>query len=138
MADAPNINKAPTKYGIIVFLYSAFSDALPIIYLIPNTKSTTTATIGFLLFYLPFSALGMVMVGIIIAAAFALVGFLIGTMKMPNIAKFKFTQKTGREFIKKVKEKRVATYNPKLHKKRVFEINKMVEKARKMKAVCCV
>ena len=47
---------------------------------------------------------------------------------------YSYTDDDGREFIKKVKEKRVATYNPKLHKKRVFEINKMVEKARKMKA----
>lgn len=47
---------------------------------------------------------------------------------------YSYTDDDGREFIKKVKEKKVATYNPKLHKKRVFEINKMVEKARKMKA----
>ena len=39
------------------------------------------------------------MVGIVVAAVFALIGFLIGTMKMPNIAKFKFTQKTGGENI---------------------------------------
>ena len=39
-----NINTAPTRYGIIVYLYSAFSSALPIIYLIPNINSTTTAT----------------------------------------------------------------------------------------------
>ena len=57
------------------------------------------ATVGFVLFYLPFSALGMTMVGIVVAAVFALIGFLIGTMKMPNLAKFKFTQKTGGENI---------------------------------------
>ena len=57
------------------------------------------ATVGFVLFYLPLSALGLMMIGIIIAAVFALIGFLIGTMKMPNIAKFKFTQTTGGENI---------------------------------------
>ena len=57
------------------------------------------ATIGFLLFYLPLSALNLMVIGIIIAIGFALLGFLIGTMKMPNIAKFKFTQKTGGENI---------------------------------------
>ena len=30
---------------------------------------------------------------------FALLGFIIGTIKMPNMGKFKFTQKTGGENI---------------------------------------
>ena len=47
---------------------------------------------------------------------------------------YSYTDDDGREFIKSVREKRVATFNPKLHKKKVFEINKMVEKARKMRA----
>ena len=43
-SNAPKINIAPTRYGIIVFLYSAFSEALPIMYLIPKTNSIITAT----------------------------------------------------------------------------------------------
>ena len=35
---------APTIYGIIDFLYSAFSDTLPVIYLIPSTISVATKT----------------------------------------------------------------------------------------------
>lgn len=54
---------------------------------------------GLLLFYLPFSAFGMTMVGIIGTVAFALIGFIIGTIKMPNISKFEFTKKTGGENI---------------------------------------
>ena len=53
--------------------------------------------IGLLLFYLPLSLMEMNMVGIIIMVSFALVGFIIGSLKMPNISKFQFTQKTGGE-----------------------------------------
>lgn len=52
-----------------------------------------------LLFYLIFSAMNLRMVGICIMLAFALIGFLIGTMKMPNLEKFEFTKKTGGENI---------------------------------------
>ena len=74
----------------------------PILFIFTGKSMLYTAigaTVGFVLFYLPLSALGMTMVGIVVAAVFALIGFLIGTMKMPNIAKFKFTQKTGGENI---------------------------------------
>lgn len=50
-----------------------------------------------LLFYFIFSLLGLTMVGLIIIACFALIGFLIGTLKMPNIEKFEFAKKTGGE-----------------------------------------
>lgn len=36
------------------------------------------------------------MVGIIIVAVFALIGFAIGTFKMPELGKFEFSKKTGR------------------------------------------
>ena len=52
-----------------------------------------------LLFYFIFSAFGLGMVGIIITVCFALIGFLIGTLKMPNLEKFEFTKKTGGENI---------------------------------------
>ena len=55
--------------------------------------------VGFLVFYLILSALGFTMAGIIAMAVCALIGFLIGTMKMPNMAKFEFAQKTGGENI---------------------------------------
>ena len=58
--------------------------------------------IGLLLFYLPLSLMEMNMVGIIIMVSFALVGFIIGSLKMPNISKFQFTQKTGGENIDEV------------------------------------
>ncbi len=52
-----------------------------------------------LLFYFIFSALKLTMVGIIMVAVFALIGFGIGTIKMPEIGKFEFSKKTGGENI---------------------------------------
>ena len=50
-----------------------------------------------LIFYFIFSALKMTMVGIAIIAVFALIGFAIGTLKMPELGKFEFSKKTGGE-----------------------------------------
>ena len=60
---------------------------------------TVIAGAAGLLFYAILALMGLTMVGLIVVIAFALIGFLIGTMKMPNIAKFKFTQQTGGENI---------------------------------------
>ena len=49
--------------------------------------------------YLIFSMLSMNTVGIILIALFGLVGFVIGTFKVPESANFKITQKTGGENI---------------------------------------
>ena len=56
------------------------------------------AAIG-LLFYFIFSMIGLTMVGIIITAVFALIGFAIGTLKVPEVSKFEFSKKTGGENI---------------------------------------
>lgn len=52
-----------------------------------------------LIFYLIFSALNLTTVGLIITGCFALIGFAIGTFKVPNLAKFEFSKKTGGENI---------------------------------------
>ena len=52
-----------------------------------------------LIFYFIFSALNLAVVGIVITAIFALIGFVIGTFKVPDIAKFEFSKKTGGENI---------------------------------------
>lgn len=57
-----------------------------------------SAAIG-LIFYFIFSAIEMTMVGIIIVAVFALIGFAVGSLKMPELGKFEFTKKTGGENI---------------------------------------
>ncbi len=48
-------------------------------------------------FYFLFSALNIAIVGIVIVAIFALIGFMIGTFKMPELGKFEFAKKTGGE-----------------------------------------
>lgn len=55
-------------------------------------------TIGLML-YIIFSAMNLTIVGIICMAFFALVGFIIGTLKVPNLEKFNFSRKTGGENI---------------------------------------
>ena len=56
------------------------------------------ATIG-IPFYLIFSLLGVSIVGIIAIALFGLIGFIIGTFKMPTTNAFEVTKKTGGENI---------------------------------------
>ena len=61
----------------------------------------------------------LTMAGIIVVAVFALIGFAIGTLKVPEIAKFEFSKKTGGENIDdvirraikfKMKGKKIYTY----------------------------
>lgn len=72
--------------GRILFIFTSKS----LIY------TVVAAGIG-LIFYFIFSALKMTMVGIAIIAVFALIGFAIGTLKMPELGKFEFSKKTGGE-----------------------------------------
>lgn len=60
----------------------------------------TTIGIGVgLPFYFLFSALKLNLIGIILVAFFALIGFIIGTFKFPEIGALKFTKKVGGENI---------------------------------------
>ena len=45
---------------------------------------------------------------------------------------YKYKDENGREFIKKIKEKRICIYNPKLARKKLQEIERLVEKAHKL------
>lgn len=74
--------------GRILFIFS--SKAL--IY------SAIGAAVG-LVFYLIFNLLGLSIVGLIIVAVLGLIGFLIGTFKIPDSASFEITRKTGGENI---------------------------------------
>lgn len=59
------------------------------------------ATIGFVIFYiLKFINLGFI--GIILAIIFAILGFCIGTFKVPNNNSFELTKKTGGENIDEI------------------------------------
>lgn len=60
----------------------------------------TCAGIGIgLLFFFLFKILNVKYVGIIMIALFALIGYAIGTFKIPENKKFEFTKKTGGENI---------------------------------------
>lgn len=50
-----------------------------------------------LLFYFIFSVFGLNTIGIVITVFFALIGFIIGSLKVPNLEKFEFSRKTGGE-----------------------------------------
>lgn len=67
-----------------------------------STKALIYSGIGALaggIFYIIFNLLGMTLIGIIIVAILALLGFIIGTFKVPNLDKFELTRKTGGENI---------------------------------------
>ena len=67
-----------------------------------STKALIYSGIGALIggiFYIIFNLLGLTLVGIAVVAVFALIGFVIGTFKVPNIERFEFSRKTGGENI---------------------------------------
>jgi len=60
----------------------------------------TAIGMGFgMIFYFLCNLLNAKMVGIIITVIFGVIGFAIGTFKIPDTRKFKFTEKTGGENI---------------------------------------
>ena len=65
-----------------------------------TVKSLITTAVGTMvgaMFWAIFKALGMNLVGIIIMAFFALVGFAVGALKIPTIVAFPITKKIGGE-----------------------------------------
>lgn len=77
-----------------------------------------------LVFYFLFNLIGLSIVGIVITVAFALIGFIIGTFKVPDTNAFKITEKTGGEAIDDV-IKRMFLFKKKKNKIYVYrEVNK--------------
>ena len=67
-----------------------------------STKALIYSGIGALIggiFYIIFNLLGLTLVGIAVVVVFALIGFVIGTFKVPNIERFEFSRKTSGENI---------------------------------------
>lgn len=67
-----------------------------------STKGLITTCIGGavgLIFYLIFSAIGLKTVGIVITLIFAVIGYAIGMLKVPNAGGFPITKKIGGENI---------------------------------------
>ena len=67
-----------------------------------SIKSLITTVIGALIgfvFYLIFSAISLKMVGIVILAIFAVIGYCVGALKIPTIVGLPVTKKIGGESI---------------------------------------
>lgn len=84
-------------------------------------KSLITTAVGAMagsLFFFIFKAMNMTLVGLIIMAFFALIGFVIGAVKIPTIVAFPITKKIGGEpigeiilrYIKFRKNRKMYTY----------------------------
>ena len=84
-------------------------------------KSLITTAVGAMagsLFFFIFKAMNMTLVGLIIMAFFALIGFVIGAVKIPTIVAFPITKKIGGEpigeiilrYIKFTKNRKMYTY----------------------------
>ena len=69
------------------------------------------------LFYFLFSAIGLKIVGIIIVVLLAIIGFVIGTLKMPDTNAFEITRKTGGENIDDVIKRAFRFYK---NKRRIY------------------
>ncbi len=91
-----------------------------ILYIFSMKALITTAIgggIGFLFFFI-FSAIGIKMVGIILLLIFALLGFAVGTVKIPTITGIKFTKNVAGDsiddviirYIKLKMNKKIYTY----------------------------
>lgn len=67
-----------------------------------STKALIYTSIGAgigLIFYFIFKMMGLSMVGLIITLLLGLIGFIIGTLKVPESTAFEITKKTGGENI---------------------------------------
>jgi len=91
------------------------------ILLIFSIKSLITTAIGAgfgAIFFFIFSALSLKLVGVIIMAIFALIGYIIGAVKIPTIVSIPVTKKIGGEpiseiiirYIKFKKKRKIYTY----------------------------
>ncbi len=91
-------------------------------------KALAYTVVGFIVgfvFYYICKLIKLPTVGIVIMAIFALIGFLIGTLKMPNTKSFEITKKTGGE---KVDEILVRLIKFKMKKNRIYVYKDKEEK----------
>ena len=87
-----------------------------------STKALIYTGIGALaggVFYIIFSLLSLNFIGIIFVLLFGLIGFLIGTLKIPNSQRFSITRETGGENIDEI-IKRVVKFKTKKDKIYVY------------------
>lgn len=81
-----------------------------------STKALIYTAVGVgigLIFYFIFSLIKLNVVGIIISLIFGLIGFCVGTFKVPNSKAFEITRKTGGENIDDIVKRAVNFYKNK-------------------------
>ncbi len=91
-----------------------------------STKALIYSGVGALaggVFYIIFNLMGLTLVGIIMVVLLALIGFIIGSFKVPNISKFEVTRKTAGENIDDV-IKRAIKFKMRKHKYYVYNYTK--------------
>lgn len=101
-----------------------------------STKALIYTGIGCgigLIFYVIFSLLKIEFVGISIVAILGLIGFLIGTFKIPNSDNFAFTKKTGGENIDDIIKRAIMFKKNKKIYLYTIEEKEMVDKQTKEK-----
>ena len=101
-----------------------------------STKALIYTAIGCaigLIFYIIFSLLKIDFVGIVFVVALGLVGFIIGTFKIPNSENFKFTKKTGGENIDDIIKRAIMFKKNKKIYLYTIEEKEMVDKQTKEK-----
>lgn len=100
-----------------------------------STKALIYTAIGVgigVLFYLIFNLIGLGFVGIIMIALLGLIGFIIGTFKMPDTNAFEITKKTGGENIDDV-IKRAIKFKMQKNKIYVYQREETVEEEEETK-----
>ena len=76
-------------------------------------------------FYFVINAFGMKLIGMLVIAVFALIGYVIGTFKVPDISGLKFTKKVGGERIDDII---IRAYKFNKQKNKIYVYNKEVTK----------
>lgn len=100
-----------------------------------STKALIYTAIGIgigVIFYLIFNLIGLGFAGIIAIGILGLIGFIIGTFKIPNINNFEFTKKTGGENIDDV-IKRAVKFKMQKNKIYVYQKEETIEKEEETK-----
>lgn len=100
-----------------------------------STKALIYTAIGVgigVLFYLIFNLIGLGFVGIIMIALLGLIGFIIGTFKMPDTNAFEITKKTGGENIDDV-IKRAIKFKMQKNKIYVYQREETIEEEEETK-----
>ena len=90
-------------------------------------KALAYTVIGFIIgfvFNFLFKVIGLSTVGLVVMGIFSLIGFAIGTFKMPNTRSFEITKKTGGE---KIDEILVRLIKFKMKKNRIYVYDKKEE-----------